>query len=119
MKDDFYFWCFVTWFASILLWGWVLTFSNKYIRNWVGGILIIFEFIVGIMLIPIFSKLSATLSNMNDGIKSGYDFILSILNLGLVFAPMFFMAFLLRKSDKIWSKRQNYHEDASNADRKN
>lgn len=99
MKTDFYFWCFVLWFSSIFLWGWMLTVRIKWVRVWIGGFSIILNFFLGFCMMPIFFDLCATHKNM-DGIKTLYDFIVNAMYLFLVYAPMFVMGSLLRKNGK-------------------
>ena len=99
MKDDFYFWIFVSWISSIFLWSFLLTTRKKRVRKWIGGLVIIFNFISGLCIMPVIFKLSATYSKM-DGIKTFDDLIINTMYLLFVFAPMFFMGYLLRKSGK-------------------
>ena len=115
MKDDFYFWVFVLWFSSILLWGWMLTVRTKWVRVWIGGFAIISNFFLGICMMSVFSSLCATYKNM-DGIKTFYDFILNTLYLLLVFAPMFVMGFLLRKSGKIFDSLKKNQQNSQQTD---
>ena len=103
MKDDFYFWWFVLWFSSILVWGWMLTVRTKWIRVWIGGFAIVFNFVIGLGMMSIFSKLSASYNSMSmDKPMTFYDFVINITMLLLAFAPMFVMGSLLRKNGKVF-----------------
>lgn len=106
MKDDFYFWCFILWFSSILVWGWMLTVRIKWIRTWVGGFSIVCNFILGLCMTPVFAQLSGTYRTM-DGITTFPEFVINITLLLLTFAPMFIMGVFLRKAGKMFDILQN------------
>ena len=102
MKDDFYFWCFVLWLGSILEWGWTLTVESKTLRRWLGGTAIIFNLIMGIMLFPLLTRLSATLCQKDHG-TTLYELIVNIVSLSCLIPADIFMAVMLKKIEK----RQN------------
>ncbi len=105
MKDDF-FWCFILWFSSILIWGWMLTVRIKWIRTWVGGFSIVCNFFLGLCMSSVFFRLSETYRNM-DGITTFPEFVINTIFLLFIFAPMFIMGLLLRKAGKMFDILQN------------
>ena len=106
MKDDFYFWCFILWFSSILIWGWMLTVRIKWVRTWVGGFSIVCNFFLGLCMSPVFFRLSETYRTM-DGITTFPEFVINTTLLLFAFAPMFIMGVLLRKIGKVFNALQN------------
>ena len=99
MKDDFYFWCFVLWLGSILVWGWTLTLKSKKVRTWLGGAAVIFSFIMSIILYPLLSMLSATYRSISSSSSIGMEQgVMNIMFLIVLFAPMFIMGAALKRS---------------------
>ena len=101
MNDDFYFWCFVLWLGAILGWGWMLTVKSKNVRNWLGGAVVIFSFIMSIILCPLLPMLSATYRSVKNShsisMEQGF---MSIMFLIVLFAPMFIMGAALKRSGR-------------------
>ena len=110
MKDDFYFWCFVLWFGSVLEWGWALTIKSKNLRKWIGNSAIIFNLLLGVILYPVLTSLSASLHN-KDGETTFYMFIVNIIALSCLIPAEIFMAVLLKKSEKLLVDSQKSQQD--------
>lgn len=110
MHDDLYFWWFVQWYSLIFIFCWLLTVRKKWVRRWIGGLVIVLNFFWGFCLMPIFFKLSSTYRHLDastDGIKTPYDFLITAMYLFFVFGPMFVMGSLLRKNGKIFDALQS------------
>lgn len=97
MKNDLFFWCLFVWAFSVLLWGWLLTIQTKWIRDWFGGFAIVCNFFSGCLMCSILFHCSEPVAPP-DTAFSFYEFMLDTAGWLFLFAPMFVMRFLLKKT---------------------